>query len=302
MSLTSSRLRAVNAAVEAGNFSAAARRLGISQPAVAQQIRDLEAAFGITLFERRGNGLTPTSTCQALYGITTRMQAMESEALAILRRRQDFAAGELRIGLGNAMPGMRLIADFQRLYPKVRVHIEMGNWAGVMEAVLQQRVDIGMLPEVPEDGRFRRQACLHQRIVAVVHADHPLARRTSVTLAELTAWPLIFRSRGSQTRRAVDRALRQAGLSVRPMMVVDSREGVLEAVANEIGIGFMWEHGSSRVAPIARLAIDSMDAGAMEYIFSLSGTEAGLADLFFQAHPALTPKRAGSATSGAASI
>jgi DNA-binding transcriptional ArsR family regulator len=60
MSLTSSRIRAVNAVFDAGSFSRAARRLGMSQPAVTQQVRGLENHFGVTLFERRGSKLMPT--------------------------------------------------------------------------------------------------------------------------------------------------------------------------------------------------------------------------------------------------
>jgi DNA-binding transcriptional LysR family regulator len=287
MSLTSSRLRAFNATVETGSFSGAARRLGISQPSVAQQVRELETGFGVTLFTRRGTGLVPTPTCEALYRATQRLQALENDALAILRQRQDHAAGELRIGLGNAMPGMRLIGAFQRLYPKVRVHVETGSWSGVMDAVAEQRVDLGLLPDVPDDGRFRRQGCLLQRVVAIVHDQHRLARRGEIGWDDLAAEPLIFRAPGSSTQRVVARALRAAGLETRPVMVVDSREAMVEAVANGIGAGFIWEYGTSRIAPIARLSIAGLADGSMEYIFSLRGRHSPLAEAFFGTHPAL---------------
>jgi DNA-binding transcriptional LysR family regulator len=71
MSLTSSRIRAVNAVFDAGSFSRAARRLGMSQPAVTQQVRGLENHFGVTLFERRGSKLMPTALCREYVAVTT---------------------------------------------------------------------------------------------------------------------------------------------------------------------------------------------------------------------------------------
>ena len=86
MALTSARVRAVNAVFEAGNFSAAARRLGVSQPSVAQLVRELESEFDVRLFERHGHILLATPLCRQLYAATNRIQAMEADAVAILGR------------------------------------------------------------------------------------------------------------------------------------------------------------------------------------------------------------------------
>src|SRR5512137_448576 len=123
MALTSARMRAVNEVFDSGSFAAAARRIGVSQSAVAQLVRELEAEFGVTLFDRHGQNLIPTSLCRQLYASTSRMQAIETEAVSILQQREELSGGELRVGLGNSMPGMALVAAFRRLYPKVRVAI-----------------------------------------------------------------------------------------------------------------------------------------------------------------------------------
>ena len=106
MALTWSRIRAVNAVIETGTFAAAARRLGVSQPAVAQLVRELEAEYEVALFDRHGHTLIATTLCRRLYSATSRVQSIEAEALAILQQRDEVSGGELRIGLGNAMPGM----------------------------------------------------------------------------------------------------------------------------------------------------------------------------------------------------
>ena len=126
MSLTSSRIRAINAVFEAGSFSQAARRLGISQPAVTQQVRSLEADFGVSLFERRGNDLVPTTVCREFVAVTSQMHGLESQALAVLRQNDALKDGDLRIGIGNSMPGMALISAFHRF---IRISRSLSRWA-----------------------------------------------------------------------------------------------------------------------------------------------------------------------------
>jgi DNA-binding transcriptional LysR family regulator len=283
VALTSSRVRAVNAVFETGSFAAAARRLGVSQPSVAQLVRELEADFHVALFERHGQSLIATALCRRLYAATNRMQAIEADALAILEQRDELAGGELRVGLGNAMPGMALIAAFRSLYPKIQVNIEIGSWSAIMAALVEQRVDLAVLPEVPNDKRFRREACVQQRVVAICHPVHALGRERSVSVAALRKYPLIFRTRDSSTQRAVDRAFRAVNLQADPAIVVNTREGVLEAVANRLGVGFIWEHGSSRMDGIAKVIIEEIEAESPEFIFALAGKRSKLVDLFFLA-------------------
>ena len=286
MALTSARMRAVNAVFETGNFSAAARRLGVSQPSVAQLVRDLEADFEVKLFDRHGHHLMATPLCRQLYAATSRLESMEADAIGILEQREELAGGELRVGLGNSMPGMALISAFKALYPKIQVRIEIGNWSEIMTAVSDQRVDVGVLPEVPQDRRFRSQICLNQRVVAICHPDHPLNLQGPVSIAALAQFPLVFRTRNSSTQRVVDKAFRAAGLSAEPAIIVNTREGMLEAVANRLGVGFLWEHGSSRTDRIAKVVVSEMDIELPEYIFSLFGTKGALVELFFNArHP-----------------
>jgi DNA-binding transcriptional LysR family regulator len=282
MSLTSARIRTINAVFEAGTFSAAARRLGISQPAVTQQVREVEAEFGVKLFDRRGNGLVPTAICRQLATVTMRIQSAESEAVSILRQHEMLSGGELRIGLGNSMPGMTLVAAFIRAYPNISIQVEMGSWASIIDAIVDQRVDVAVLPEVPDDGRFRREVCLRQKVVAIVHTQHVLARAGSVACAELAHERLIFRTRQSSTQRVVDHAFRTVGIAVSPVITLDTREGVLEAVANRIGVGFTWQHGSSRTDTITKLDVAELSSESPEHIFCLSDNRSKLVELFFR--------------------
>jgi len=275
----------VNAVFDAGSFSQAARRLGLSQPAITQQVRGLETQFGVTLFERRGNKLMPTALCREFVAVTSQMRGLEAQALAVLRQNDALKGGELRIGLGNSMPGMALISAFHRLYPNIQIGVEMGNWASIIDAVVEQRVDLGVLPDVPNDNRFRREVCLRQSVVAIVHPNHALARTRKASCADLAKHRLVFRTKQSSTQRVVDRAFRAAGVKTKPEIVLDTRDGVFEAVANELGVGFTWEYGSSRTDKIVKIHVPDMASQVPEHIFCLAGKHYKLVELFFE-----TPK------------
>ena len=178
------------------------------------------------------------------------------------------------------MPGMALISSFKGLYPKIQIRVEIGNWSDIVAAVIDRRVDVAVLPEVPQDRRFRSEVCLSQRVVAICHPAHPL-NRSQVSISELTQYPLVFRTGNSSTQRVVDKAFRAAGLRPEPAIAVNTREGMLEAVANQLGVGFIWEHGSSRIDRIAKVVVSEMDVELPEYIFSLIGAKGKLVELFF---------------------
>lgn len=282
MSLTLARARVLTAVVETGSFSAAARALGQSQASVSQQLRDLEAAFGVVLVERRGRDMVPTALCQQLHAISRRMLANEAEAVNLLLSHRDLQEGELRIGLGNAMPGMALIGRFQRAFPTISLEIEMGSWGKITEAVTEGRVHLGILPDVPDDARFRREPCMSQRVVAVVPPAHPLAGRARLNCGQLMSERLIFRTRGSSAQRIVDTAFRRAGLAPQPAIRLDTRDGVLDAVANDLGIGFAWNRGTSRRDGFVTIRCDGMDAERTDWLFAQRQARSQLTELFFR--------------------
>ncbi|TNE67892.1 MAG: LysR family transcriptional regulator [Rhodobacteraceae bacterium] len=278
--LTLSRLRALNAVMETGSFSAAARRMGVSQATVSQQIRDLERALGTDMFKRAANDMVPTRLCQQIYPLSREIEDGGSQIAELLNQHHSMDSGELRIGLGNPLPGMALIRRFRDRFPGVEVKIEIGSWGRIVEAVGEGRVDIGVLPEPPEQARFQRRKIQSQSVVVIVPPSHPLASRSAISCAELAAERLIFRTQGSSTQRVVDDAFRRAGIMPRPSIVMDTRDGVLDAVTQALGVGFMWSKGASRPADLVQIPCGEMHRERDDYVFSLSGISTPLTKAF----------------------
>lgn len=281
--LSPSRLRALMTVTEAGTFAAAGRRLGISHVAVSQQIREMEAEHGISLFDRVAGTLRPTPICNELTEIGHRIMAAEQEAARVLDRRDAQGKPRLRIGLGNSMPGIAIAGLLLARRPDLSVQVESGSHQAILGAVLRRDVEVAVLPDVPPDPRFRRTPVLTQEVVAIVAVDGPWDGRGTVTLVELAAAPLVFRTRGSSTQRAVDRAFRAAGLAPAPVLTADTRDAVYEAVATGIGVGFMWRQGTLRTDTVRRLAIQDLSATSDEVVFSLADERNEMVDLFFAA-------------------
>jgi len=281
--LTRARIRAIAAVSDSGSFAAAGRHLGVSHSAVSQQIREMESACGIRLFDRTGGVLRPTPICQELTDIGQRILDAEREAGRILDRRDAHGKPRLQLGLGNSMPGIAIARALLALQPGLSIGIQSGSHHDIMAAVLRRDVEVAVLPDVPPDPRFRRAAVLTQEVVAIVATDGPWQGRDTLTLTELAAASLVFRSRGSSTQKVVDRAFRRAGLSPEPRLTADTRDAVYEAVALGIGAGFMWRHGTYRTDTVRRLAVPDFSASTQEVVFALADEKNEMVDLFFAA-------------------
>ncbi|MCJ7874491.1 LysR family transcriptional regulator [Phaeobacter sp. J2-8] len=282
MTLSSTRLAAIRAVAETGSFSAAARALGVTQPNVSGQVRALEADFAVRLFLREAGQLLPTALCLKICDLAERAAEAQGEAERLLRSRSSLREGRIAIGLGNAMPGMAVIAAFHRAYPGVTLDVETGSHQKIARAVRTHECEIGVLPDVPNDPRFRREHLTRSEVIAIAPAAHPLAQKSMVTAADLAQEPLIFRSSGSSTQRAVEKMFAQARLTPQPFLTLDARDGLYEAVVNGLGIGFMWRASTSRTDGVARLPIVEMQGIAThETVFSLKDSQNPIIEAFF---------------------
>src|SRR5450755_5017113 len=115
------RLRAFHVVATAGGFTAAARHLGVGQPTLSIQVRDLELYFGVELFYRRGRRIVLSEIGGDLFKITQRLFGAEAEAIDLLGALRDFAAGHLQIGAVGPYPVTEILAAFSERFPRSRV-------------------------------------------------------------------------------------------------------------------------------------------------------------------------------------
>lgn len=228
------------AVAEQGGIAQAARVLNISQPSVAQAIEKLEGITGLTLFERHhARGLTLTLQGRLFLEQVTQLenqaQQVEREASALASE----TAGEIRLGLFWTLApfyAARLIRSFADIAPQVQVRAQEMSLPDLAEALRERSLDFAVTYDRGADAvglSFQPLAELSPMVV--VGADHPLAGRSSIDLAELANEPYVmFDAPGS--RSYFEELLAEGGIGPTITYTSSSMEAVRSAVA--AGFGF----------------------------------------------------------------
>jgi len=235
------QLRSFHAVARAGGFTGAAKLLHISQPTVTTQVRMLEEKYGVELFYRRGHVVRLTPLGEQLYEIAQKVFALESETVQLLQDSGELKSGQLRVGAVGPFHVTEMLARFNQRFPGLHVSVRVGNSEEVLGTLLRYETDVAVLAHFTDDPRFHSVPYSRHPIVMFVNRRHRLAQRASIRVAELEGEPLIVREVGSTTRKALDEALRKAGVVPRIAMEIGSREAIREAVIMGVGIAAVSE-------------------------------------------------------------
>ena len=263
------QLRAFHAVATAQSFTAAARALGVSQPAVSMQVRSLEEAYGVELLARGRRSVEPTELGRALLDAIRPMFIIESEAAELLGRAGGLLRGHLRVGADAPFVVVPMLAAFRTAHPRVSLSLSLGNSSDVLRELLDGRTDVAALSDRVEDPRLFAVAAARSRQVVVVAAGHPWASRRGVRLRDLHGVPMVMREEGSVTRRAFEAALRGAAVEPEIVMELGSREAIHEAVAAGIGAGVVIETERGHDARLVALPISDASIEHVEYVACL---------------------------------
>ncbi|WP_303981753.1 LysR substrate-binding domain-containing protein [Dongia mobilis] len=236
-----SQLKAFDAVARAGSFSRAAQMLGVTQPAVSLQVAALERAYRTDLVQRSGQGLSLTTDGTALFALTRQMFILEAEIGDFLESAETLQRGHLRFGADGPHLALDLVAQYRKLYPRVTLELVLGNATQTWSALLQSVVDVAILANPPEDPRVGYIPVVKQDMMVLVPRGHAFAKRPDVALRDLAAERVIFREHGSNTQRTLEARLKKMRLALQPVLVVGSREAMIEAVSRKIGIGFIFD-------------------------------------------------------------
>lgn len=241
-------IRYFMAVAEEGNFTRAAARLGIGQPPLSQQIRDLETEIGVALFHRVPRGAELTAAGQAFLEGVQSLPDQARNAAEAARRTARGEIGSLRIGFtGSAafnplVPG--LIRAYRRLAPTVDLTLEESNSNVLAAALRDNTLDIAFLrpSAISEEGlRFRLLA--EEAMVAAVPAGHDLAvhAREGLALADMADEPFILTPRqlGPSLYDTIVEACRQAGFTPKAGQPAPQIASVLSLVAAEFGVALV---------------------------------------------------------------
>jgi DNA-binding transcriptional LysR family regulator len=251
-------LNAFHAVARSGGFTAASKLLNIGQPTVSMHVSALEAQFGVELFYRRGRRVELTALGRELLTITEGLFGREVEAVELLRAAQARETGSLRIGAVRPLDAMEICARVLKQYPNLRLTVGLMSAPDVLNGLLNFDFDAGVIGDPTDDPRFFSSFYKRYRINIIAHVDHPMARRRTIRIKALEEQRVIQRTGG-----AFDRALKQAGVNIQPILETSSLEGVVAAVMQGIGVGAISDSGLAgikgdpnlKVIPVSDLAM-----------------------------------------------
>jgi len=223
------------------SFSKAAETCFRTQPAISSQIRALEEEVGAKLFDRSGGKVSLTQPGKAFQKYAEQQMEARKQMIAALAEMEKVPRGELVVGANEGtclhiLP--EVFAEFKKQYPGVAVSIRRSERAKVLENIIDNSVDFGVISIPVSDNRLTVVTIHRDELVLIAAAGHPLARMKSASIAEAAKFPLLLPKVG-RTRDALEELFHERGLKPNISMELDSSELLKRFVAADVGVGFI---------------------------------------------------------------
>lgn len=259
------QLRYVVAVAEEGNFTRAAVRAHVAQPAISQQIAQVERELGAPLFERSPRGVTLTPAGTAFLPHARAALAAATAGSDAVRTLRGELAGELTVGTIPSPTDwlVRHLGAFGQRHPSVRVTLRTGDPEALADGVAAGTLDVaaigvmaGRLPAGPAGKRLpaglASQTIATEPLVVAVPPSHPLAGTASVALSDLQDEALVTLTPGTGLRTVLESACAEAGFDPRIALAANELGVLVDLVAQGLGVALMptttARHAGSRLA------------------------------------------------------
>ncbi len=236
------QLHVLSALISRGSYTAAAEHLHLTQPAVSQQIKALEASTGVRLVERANNRVVPTHAGEVLHKYATSMIHLEQEALHALGELKAGAGGRFVVG-ANTTGGMYIVPPLINAYreqnPDTEVVLRIEGTEALCQAIASRSLDVGFVGGHISDRRFNVEPLVPDRLVLIASPSHPLASEPLVTVEMLASEKFVVARYGSTTRRLIETRLKEHGVTMHIGMELAGTEDIKKAVESGLGVAMV---------------------------------------------------------------
>lgn len=207
------------------NFSEASRKLYITQSTLSQQISHLEQEIGLPLFERNSHEVYLTEAGKELRPYAQKAVNSTEACADHMNDLKEMLTGELNIGVTFSFSNImtETLIAFLHTYPHVKLNIQYKTMQELMDDLKKRELDLVLaFKPLKNDKTVDSRPIFSNRLAAIVNERHPLARQTSVKLAELERYDLILPSKGLQARNAFEHMVEGKELDFKIMIEVNN--------------------------------------------------------------------------------
>jgi DNA-binding transcriptional LysR family regulator len=231
-------LQVFKSVVDEGGIIKAARKLHRVPSSVSTRIQQLETSMGVTLFHRDRQRLHLSATGELLLDYADRLIRLSEEARSIVsggKPKGVLKLGALESTTASRLP--RILADFHRRYPEVRLELTTGTNDALVNQVADRRLDAAFTAEAPGLHALEHHPVFRERLIIISHPDSaPIRRARDVEGASVIAFP-----EGCAYRRVLQRWLGRDRLAASRVLELNSYHAIVACVASGTGIAVIPE-------------------------------------------------------------
>ncbi len=235
-------LRIFHTVARLQSFTRAAEALFLTQPGISKHVKTLEDYYGTRLFDRLGKKVVLTQAGETLFPTIDRIFHLLDRSEKEIDDLKGMRSGDLRLGASVTigiyfLPG--ILREFQKLHPGIRVSLDIDLNRQIVEKILDNAVDIGLLGAPETDERLTVTPFFKDELVVIVPVDRAWAARDTIRPLDLLGERFIFSQQGSGTRSIVEERLRQAGVVLTNTIEFGHTEAVKKAVEAGLGVSIL---------------------------------------------------------------
>lgn len=242
MSITLRRIRSFIAVAEFGGFRKAAEALAISQPALSGHIHELEQEVGVALFRRTTRQVHLTDNGKTFLARVKRTLGDLDASISDLRDQATNQRGQATIACVPAIASAvfpTLLQSFKRDHPDINIQLYDERTELIEQRLLLGEVDFAIAPGRANSSELCFEPIMDDPFCIVFPKGHALSQSASLSLKDLTRFPLIAMRPDLSMRKVLDSAADQVGIKLRPAYEVFNHDTLIGMVAAGLGIGAM---------------------------------------------------------------
>jgi len=228
------QMRYFVALYEERNMTRAARRVHVVQAAVSQQIRRLEASFGVELFERTATGVIPNAIAHRLYPLCQQALEAADEVRTALSDSSGKITGKVNFGILSALPPLivpQILLEFHEQYPAVELVVRDGYSHHLLESVVLGDLDFAVVARAEPRPMVKQVVLAEEELTAVV-SNETYPTGDTISGRELAQMRVVLPSAGNFQRNFMVSELEKRGIAIHPEIEVDSAISVFQIVTH----------------------------------------------------------------------